>query len=337
MKQEAFFGRPIPHPQAVALFSRGLDSILAVKILQRQGIAVQGILFMTPFFNAGIRERENDFITAVNRDYDIPLCVVDISEEFLELLQAPAHGYGKNFNPCIDCKLLMVRKARDYAAQWGAAFIVTGEVLGQRPFSQRRDTMRIIERDSGTTGILLRPLSARLLPETIPEQEGLVKREELFDFSGRGRKPQMELAARLGISSFPSPAGGCLLTDPAYARRLKTIYADCRDSHHPALREVEMLKYGRFYHLPPASFLIVGRKQAENKRLLQLAGDEDVIMRLAAMPGPIGILCGTEDKMKTAAARVVQHSKGKNLDEVLISWSRGSRSGTFKHVRSKDS
>ncbi len=330
---QTFFGSPIPHPRAVALFSRGLDSILAVKILQQQNITVQGLFFMSPFFNAGIRGREEDFIAAVKKDYDIPLCVVDIGKEFLELLENPAHGYGKNFNPCIDCKLLMVRKARDYAAQWGAAFIVTGEVLGQRPFSQRRDTMRIIERDSGTTGILLRPLSAKLLPETIPEREGLVNREKLFDFSGRGRKPQMELASRLGISNFPSPAGGCLLTDPAYAQRLKTLYAGGSDNHHPAVKEVEMLKYGRFYHFPPTSFLVVGRNQAENKQLQQLAGGEEIIMRLADMPGPVGILCGAEENMKPAAALIVKHSKARNMDEVLISWSRGKRSGTFKYIR----
>jgi tRNA U34 2-thiouridine synthase MnmA/TrmU len=326
---ERFFGSPIPNPQAVALFSRGLDSILAVKILQQQHLAIQGVFFTTPFFNTGIRGQENEFIAKIAKDYGIPLCVIDISTEFLELLAAPAHGYGKNFNPCIDCKLLMVRGAKTYAAKWGASFIVTGEVLGQRPFSQRRDTMRIIERDSETTGMLLRPLSAKLLTETIPEQEGLVDRTKLFDFSGRGRKPQLRLAAELGITNFPTPAGGCLLTDPAYARRIKTLYAD---EQRPDARGVEMLKYGRFYHFPPAGFLVVGRNQSENQQLLQLADRETIIMRLGEMPGPIGILSGSAEQLPAASSLLINHSKARNNPDVLISWKQGDRSGSFRQT-----
>lgn len=324
-----FFGGPIPNPQAVALFSRGLDSILAVKVLQQQHLAIQGVFFTTPFFNTGIRRQENEFIAKIAKDYGIPLCVIDISTEFLELLAAPTHGYGKNFNPCIDCKLLMVRSAKTYAAKWGASFIVTGEVLGQRPFSQRRDTMRIIERDSETTGMLLRPLSAKLLTETIVEQEGLVDRTKLFDFSGRGRKPQLRLATELGIANFPTPAGGCLLTDPAYAKRIKTLYAD---GHRPDSREAEMLKYGRFYHFPPAAFLVIGRNQSENQQLLQLADRKTIIMRLGEMPGPIGIFSGSEEQMPAAASLLIGHSKARNKPDVLISWKQGDRSGSFRQT-----
>ena len=330
---EIFFGNPIPDPQAVALFSRGLDSILAVKIMQQQHIAIQGIFFTTPFFNTGVRGQENEFIAKIAKDYGIPLCVIDISTEFLELLAAPAHGYGKNFNPCIDCKLLMVRSAKTYAAKWGASFIVTGEVLGQRPFSQRRDTMRIIERDSETTGMLLRPLSAKLLTETIPEQEGLVDRTKLFDFSGRGRKPQLRLAAELGIDNFPTPAGGCLLTDPAYAKRIKTLYTH---EQRPDARDVEMLKYGRFYHFPPAGFLVIGRNQSENKQLLQLVDTKIIIMRLGEMPGPIGIFSGSEEQMPTAASLLISHSKARNKTNVLISWKQGERSGSFRQTKTID-
>lgn len=330
---KTFFGSPIPEPQAVALFSRGLDSILAIKILQQQQLAVQGVFFTTPFFNNGIKGREHEFIAKVAKEYDIPLCVIDISAEFLELLAAPTHGYGKNFNPCIDCKLLMVRSAKTCAARWGASFIATGEVLGQRPFSQRRDTMRIIERDSETTGILLRPLSAKLLPETIVEQEGLVDREKLFAFSGRGRKPQLQLAAKLGIVNFPTPAGGCLLTDPAYARRIKTLYTH---EKRPSAREAEMLKYGRFYHLPPKGFLVVGRNRSENQQLLQLAGKENIILRLGEMPGPIGILSGAAEEMPAAASLLVKHSKARNKPDALITWKRGDRSGSFRQAKQKN-
>lgn len=326
---ETIFGNPIPHPQAVALFSRGLDSILAIKILQRQNLAIQGIFFTTPFFNTGIRGQEDKFIAKIKKDYNIPLCVIDISTEFLELLAAPPHGYGKNFNPCIDCKLLMVRSAKTYAARWGAGFIVTGEVLGQRPFSQRRDTMRIIERDSETTGILLRPLSAKLLPATIPEQEGLVERTQLYDFSGRGRKPQLRLAAELGIKNFPTPAGGCLLTDPAYARRIEALYAN---EQQPAARDAELLKYGRFYHFPPTAFLIIGRNQSENQQLLQLADRETIIIRLGEMPGPIGIFSGTREHMPAVAALLIRHSKARNKPDALISWRQGEDSGSFRQI-----
>jgi len=327
---EIFFGNPIPDPQAVALFSRGLDSILAVKIMQQQHIAIQGIFFTTPFFNTGVRGQENEFIAKIAKDYGIPLCVIDLSTKFLELLAAPPHGYGRNFNPCIDCKLLMVRSAKTYAAKWGASFIVTGEVLGQRPFSQRRDTMRIIERDSETTGMLLRPLSAKLLKETIVEHEGLVDRTKLFDFSGRGRKPQLRLAAELGIDTFPTPAGGCLLTDPAYAKRIKTLYAD---EQHPDARDVEILKYGRFYHFPPAAFLVIGRNQSENQQLLQLVDRKTIIMRLGEIPGPIGIFSGPEEQMPAAASLLIRHSKARNKADVLISWKQGNRSGSFKQPK----
>ncbi|MBN2332656.1 MAG: thiamine biosynthesis protein [Deltaproteobacteria bacterium] len=320
-------GIPIANPQAVALFSTGLDSILAVKVLQRQHLAVQGLYFTTPFFNNDIRGREDEFIRLIKQRYRIPLCVVDISSDFLTLLEAPPHGYGKNFNPCIDCKILMVQKAKTYAKQWGAGCIVTGEVLGQRPFSQRRDTMRIIERDSDTDGMLLRPLSARLLKETVAEQTGLVDRTLLYDFSGRGRKQQLMLAAELGITDFPTPAGGCLLTDPAFARRIQSLYAA---GHQPAAREVEVLKYGRFYPFAAGTFLAVGRNKNENQQLLSLATAADIILKLVEMPGPVGFFTGDHLQLQQAGALLVQHSKARNQPEVTISWTQGKTSGRFR-------
>ncbi len=320
------FGTPIASPDAVALFSRGLDSILAIKIIQQQGLAVQGVHFTTPFYNHDSRNRENDFIRQTWKDYGIPLCVVDLSDPFLAMLGRPIHGYGKNFNPCLDCKLLMMRRARELADRWGASFLLTGEVIGQRPFSQRRDTMRIIERDAGVTGILLRPLSAKLLPVTIPEESGLVQRDKLYDFAGRGRKPQLQLARELGVEKFPTPAGGCLLTDPAFSQRVKTLYDS---GHQPAAHEIELLKYGRFYHFSGGEFMVIGRKKSENQELLRLAGKEEIIFRLAHRPGPLGIYTGSRDRLPERAPLLVRHSKARAEASVTISWRQGSRTGEF--------
>jgi hypothetical protein len=284
------FGRPIDRPDVIALFSRGLDSILAARAIQRQGLTVQAVHFITPFFDSGIRGQIAAFCTHILKRYDIPVVVIDLSKEFLQMLANPPHGYGKHFNPCVDCKLMMLQAAKILAAEWGARGIVTGEVLGQRPFSQRRDTMRIIERDSGSEGLLLRPLSALLLPETEMEKSGLIDREQLFGFSGRGRKAQMKLAAEWGITDYPTPAGGCLLTDPAFAARVRELYTGGRV---PAEVEIELLKFGRFHSLMPAGFIIIGRNRGENQRLEALADDRVRLLRLADLPGPLAAMVYT--------------------------------------------
>jgi tRNA-uridine 2-sulfurtransferase len=215
--------------RALALFSGGLDSILAARVVAAQGIEVLAIKFVTPFFDYGILSDIPGYTKGIREKYGIDVRVEDISDGYLDLLHNPRHGFGKNFNPCIDCKIFMLTRAKELMVELGASFLVTGEVLGQRPMSQRLDTLHVISRDSGSRSFLLRPLSAKLLPETIPEQEGLVDRARLLDFRGRGRSRQIALAREFGISDFPAPAGGCILADPILSRRIEDLFANNLD------------------------------------------------------------------------------------------------------------
>src|SRR5665648_835552 len=224
--------------KAVALFSGGLDSILAVKLIEEQGIKVKGVNFKTPFFGP-----DKTFLAAKSLDMDLE--IIDITQELLEILRNPKHGLGKNMNPCIDGHTLMIKKAGEYMAKIGASFILSGEVLGERPMSQNRNSLSIIERESGFEGRILRPLSALLLAETIPEKEGLVDRNKLLNISGRSRKRQMELAIKMEIEDYPSPAGGCKLTEPAFSKRLRDLFTQGVFS----LEDIELLKLGRHFRL----------------------------------------------------------------------------------------
>ena len=314
-------------PQVVALFSDGLDSILAIKIIQQQGLKVQAIKFITPFFGYDIKGREPEFCDKVKTAYTIDLSIIDLTDDYLRMLAAPQYGYGKNFNPCLDCKIMMLSQARILAETWQASSIVTGEVVGQRPFSQRRDTMRRIEKLSLTEGLLLRPLSAKLLAPTKAEELGLINRDQLFDFSGRGRKPQIALAKKLKITNYPTPAGGCLLTDPGFAKRVKTLY---QESTIPTAADLNLLKFGRFYPLEEASnFIIVGRHRDDNQQLLKTADHNYFILHLAEMAGPVVILKGEKKHLPFAAEKLCLHSKAKDLSSVKVEWQMGSESGSL--------
>ena len=264
---------------AVALFSGGLDSILAVKLIQEQGIEVKGVNFKTPFF--GLDEA---FVIA--KDLDINLKIIDITEELLKILKNPKYGFGKNMNPCIDCHALMFKKAGEYMNKIGASFILSGEVLGERPMSQNRNSLSIIERESGFEGKILRPLSALLLTETIPEKEGLVDRNKLLDISGRSRKRQMKLAAKMGIKDYPSPAGGCKLTEPAFSKRLRDLFTQGVFS----LEEIELLKLGRHFRLSKDIKLVVGRNKEENGQLQNFFQDGDFLFKAKNLKGPVSLL-----------------------------------------------
>jgi hypothetical protein len=314
-------------PEILALFSQGLDSILAIKIIQEQGLLVRAVKFITPFFGYESKGREAEYCEQIRKSYGIDLEIIDLTTDYLTMLAAPEHGYGKNFNPCLDCKIMMLTQARIKAEKMGVQAIITGEVVGQRPFSQRRDTMRRIEKLSRTEGLLLRPLSARLLNPTRAENDGLIDREKLFDFSGRGRKPQMALAEKLKIKDYPTPAGGCLLTDPGFALRVKTLY---QQNLIPTATDLELLKFGRFYPLDEAAeFIIVGRNQADNHELLKTVTSDYFIVQLAAMAGPVAILKGSAGQLSLAADKLRQHSKAKELGEVKIKWRRGRENGEF--------
>jgi tRNA-uridine 2-sulfurtransferase len=289
--------------KALVVFSGGLDSVLAAETIRRLGIDVLAIFFETPFFSSAKARETAD---AVN----LPIKIKDITQRHLEVVKNPPHGYGGNMNPCIDCHALMFRIAGEMLEEEGASFVITGEVLGQRPMSQNRGSLSVVEKQSGMEGLILRPLSAKCLPVTIPEERGWVKREDLLDFSGRSRKPQMALARKLGITKYPSPAGGCLLTDEIFSRRLKDLM-----SFNPGfeIREIELLKIGRHFRLSSGAKLIVGRNEEENDAIVSLAKDEDFLMTTPSVPGPDVLLTGaiTPEVEAMAAAITVSYSDAK--------------------------
>ncbi len=265
--------------KAVALMSGGLDSALAAKIIRLQGIDVVGLAFITSFTHPRVEK--------LAQSIGIEIKAIDISSEYLDVIKNPRFGFGDTMNPCIDCHIFMLKKAKGFMVEYKSDFIITGEVLGQRPMSQNKSALRKIEKESDLEGLLLRPLSAKLLAATVPEQEGWVDRSKLFDFSGKSRKPQMELAKQLGLEGFGQPAGGCLLTDPGFSRRLKDLL-----NHQPEfnLEDIRLLKIGRHFRLSDRTKLILGRNHKENQRLITLAQSGCILLEPVEVPGPAGIL-----------------------------------------------
>ncbi len=301
--------------RVLLLFSGGLDSILAGKVLQEQGLEVWAVRFITPFFHWSWKDREEAFDQEVRGKYGFRGLIRDISLEYLEMFKAPPHGFGSAANPCIDCKILMLRKAKEMLPEVGAAFLATGEVVGQRPMSQRRNIMRHIEKEAQVTDILLRPLCAKRLPPTKPEREGLVDRERLYDFSGRGRKAQMRLAQALGVKEYPSPAGGCILTDPVIGERLQKLL---KIRGGLSVREAELSLLGRHF-VTEDSWLILGRKEAENRRLLSLATPSDRVFRLKGLPSPVALLVGGKGDLEEVKALLKRYTpKARSLPEVEL-------------------
>jgi tRNA U34 2-thiouridine synthase MnmA/TrmU len=252
--------------KAIALISGGLDSILAAKVIQRQGIEVIGVYFKIPF---ALRDKTGG--ADLSKSAVLEVKTITLGEEFLAIVKHPKHGRGANSNPCIDCKILMLKKAKALMQDLGASFLITGEVLGQRPMSQHSQALDLIVQEAGVQGLILRPLSAKLLDETIAEKQGWVKREELFDFNGRTRTPQIDLAKTFGINDYGQPAGGCLLTDRQFSQRLRDLI-----EHGPYdLQNVELLKYGRHFRLSAKAKLVVGRKEEDNAGIERLAQNDD--------------------------------------------------------------
>jgi hypothetical protein len=266
--------------RALVLFSGGLDSILAVKILQRNGFEVIALTYETPFFSAEKGKQ-------AAAELGIRSIVKDISEVHFEMVKHPPHGYGKNMNPCIDCHGMMLRLAKEIAEVENCAVIATGEVLGQRPFSQNKNALNLVENVSGLPGKVLRPLSAKLLPPTEYETAGIIQREDLLDISGRGRFRQIELAAEFGITEFPSPAGGCKLTQIGYSDRLRELIQR-DDSVTP--RDAQLLSCGRFFPLGEKSFMLLGRDSTENEKLEASATAENHLVRMEKIAGPVALI-----------------------------------------------
>ena len=310
--------------KALALYSGGLDSILACRVIMEQGIAVKALHFITPFTGYNKKGREEEVREHARRAYGIDLEVIDIGREYTEVVAHPRHGYGKHFNPCVDCKIFFISRARELMESEGASFLITGEVIGQRPMSQRRDTLHIIEHDSRTQGILLRPLCAQHLRPTIPEQEGLVDRARLLAFTGRGRKDQMALAARYGIKDYPPPAGGCLLADPNIAARLQWMFDNLNDRSFEGML---LTTLGRHFALGEKTLLVVGRDERDNKRIAELATSADTELELVSIPGPLSLLRGpaSPEIIRIAAAITAFCSKARHEKGVAVTCRKAGR------------
>lgn len=307
--------------RAIALLSGGLDSTLSVIIMRRQGIEVTGVTFLT-HFGCNISDSSSCSTDSSHnaRKFGFGVKLCHLSERFIEIVKNPRYGHGRNMNPCIDCRVLMLREAKELMRLTGADFIITGEVLGQRPMSQRKETFPLIDRESELEGYVLRPLSGRLLKPTIAEINGLVKRDGLYAMSGRSRKPQIALAKEFGLTDYPAPAGGCLLTEPNYSYRLRELL---KNTPSPSLNDLNLLRLGRHFRLHSGLKAIVGRDEHENERLEGLSGKTDCLMKVESFGSPLCLLKGTgaettEDDILISASICARYSDAKHLKEVEV-------------------
>ena len=310
--------------RALGLFSGGLDSMLAAAVLRAQGIDVTLICWVTPFFGAA-RARESA------AHLGLPLKEADLTDRFLPLIYDPPHGFGRGHNPCIDCHALMLREAGALMAPEGFDFLFTGEVLGQRPMSQNRGSLNLIARESGFADLLLRPLCAKSLQATVPEIRGWVDRERLLNFSGRGRKRQLALAREYGITRYPAPAGGCLLTDPGYAIRIKELLRHVREASRT---DLELLAYGRHFRLPGGAKLVVGRTQRDNEAIQALRAPEHFLLQVDHYPGPLvlGWEGAGEEDLSAAAGLAAAYSDAPEGTPVTVSARHGGPDRIFHLV-----
>ena len=302
---------PIPRPAALSLLSGGLDSMLAVCVLRAAGVHVEGVVFASPFFDGRNARRAAAQLGA-------KLHTVDFTDDIFSLLDAPPHGFGGAMNPCIDCHLLMVRRAGELMQRLGFDFIATGEVLGQRPMSQTRASLSIVGRGSGFEDLLVRPLSAQLLAPTKPERDGLLDRSKLLGLNGRSRKPQIELAATFGITQFPAPAGGCLLTETGFSRRLVAI----QKKFGLERRWAKLLRVGRCFRLPGGALCFCGRDERDNENLRAIADFPagDIILRSASVPGPTLLIpCAASDAdLASAVGLCAAYSDSRGVTELMV-------------------
>lgn len=301
--------------KAIGLLSGGLDSTLAVRVLQDQHIQILGVSFQTPFFGPYRAQQAAEHL-------NIPLRIIDLTEEYLRMLRHPKHGYGKNMNPCIDCHAMMFRYAGRIMEEEGFDFLFSGEVLGERPMSQNRQSLNIVARESGYPDDILRPLSAKLLPETASEREGKVDRSRLLDIQGRSRTRQMELAARYGLHEVPSPGGGCRLTEPTFARRLRDLF---NHQEEVPIRDIELLKLGRHLRLNDRTKIIVGRNEKENDQLEAWKKPDDLVLQAEDIPGPLVLIPhgASEEDIHEAAAICARYSDAPPDVEVYVRCTQG--------------
>jgi tRNA U34 2-thiouridine synthase MnmA/TrmU len=320
--------------KAVALLSGGLDSTLAVKMIIDQGIEVHALNFTSAFCTCTTSARKAGGCKSESRrvaeEFGIPIKVMVKGEDYLDIVRSPAHGYGKGMNPCVDCRIYMFKAAKKYMEEIGASFILTGEVIGQRPMSQRRETMRLIERESGLEGLILRPLSAGRLEPTKAEKEGLVDRSKLLSVAGRGRRPQMDLAEELGVNDYPCPSGGCLLTDRVFSKKVRDLFEHKKEIEK---RDLMLLKTGRHFRFEGFK-IVVGRDEADNARLKSLAMPGDTTIEPVDFPGPFVLITGSapDDVCLFAGGLILRYAAGKADPGAKVRMSRGNESTEFSPV-----
>lgn len=295
---------------ALVLVSGGLDSQLAVCVLRRAGVMVKGIVFDSPFFDAekGRRACHNLGVTCYTYNF-LP--------EIIDLIHGPRHGFGSCMNPCIDCHAMMLKRAGQMLRELGCDFLATGEVLDERPMSQSRRTLKLVENDSAFADLILRPLSALHLEPTLPERDGWIDRDKLLDLKGRGRKRQFALAKEFGITDFPTPSGGCRLTEPNFCRRLK----DMKDHEGIAgVRAIELLKVGRHFRVSRSTKLILGRDAEENARIEASVELYDLLLKVDGVPGPSAILplTATDDDIVLSAQICASYSDAPRSGKICV-------------------
>jgi tRNA-uridine 2-sulfurtransferase len=311
------------HKRCLALYSGGLDSLVCVRFVRELGIQVVPLYFATPFFGFNALISPSEFKEKHFSKFGIMPEIIDYTDDFIKILAAPVHGYGKHMNPCIDCKIGMLKKAKELLRDHSASFVISGEVLGQRPMSQRKDTMNIIERDSGLKGLLVRPLCARHMPPSIPEKEGIIKKEDMLDISGRGRKRQEKLAISYGVlkEDIPAPAGGCLLTYAQIAEKVRQTI-DRFSPKIPTRADMVMDVVGRKFMIDCNTVMIVPRDESENNLAETLRFPGNVFVKIDNIPGPTGVIRGNINtgNLELAASICLRYTKSRGKKGNTASW-----------------
>jgi tRNA U34 2-thiouridine synthase MnmA/TrmU len=292
--------------KVVALLSGGLDSRLAVKMMQNQGFEVEAVAIKTPFCDFDCGRGCGFEIRETADTLDVKLKTVYLGDDYIEMLKHPKYGFGSGMNPCIDCRAMMFEAGKKHMEEIGAEFIISGEVLGQRPMSQHAPALKTIEKESGLEGKIVRPLSAALLPPTEPEMKGLIRREDLGKIRGRSRRDQLKMAQEFGIENPPNAGGGCLLTDPAFAIRVKDLF---KHIETPTTNDIDLLKIGRHFRFDENTKLVVGRNKDENEVIKALALDRDILLEAKDHVGPVALIRGenAQDYVELGAAITLRY------------------------------
>jgi len=303
--------------KAVALYSGGLDSTLAIIVMAKRGVEIEAVHFDTDLAPANDSSEFAKRLQADSDRFGFRHTTIHLGRKFLDIVQNPHHGYGKNMNPCIDCKILMIREAGEYMRKCGADFLITGEVVGQRPMSQMKPTIMKIDKASGMAGYIVRPLSGKILEPTIPEQSGLIQRDWLLAINGRSRKGQIQLAEQYGLTDYATPAGGCFLTDSNYAARIKDLFIYNLQFDQ---NDIFLLRHGRHFRLSPNARLVVGRDENDNDRIAAYIKPDDYVLEVADAGSPLGVMRGNvqPEDIELAAAIMAGYSSAKYSDSAVV-------------------